>query len=186
MAGSWATLPKSLATKHPLYGLEGWAIPLVLVIFIGPSLYFGTHLDAYLYLLRSPSLAPTIGPTLAYYGAMFVLALFCGIRLIWLKPSFVPVFYWLCGFVIVVSAYRLATTGELSIIAIILANPIPSDGVLRDFYIDALPFSALKDLVIAAAGALYVRYSKRINVTVSCRVRNNDSFLATPGFEADR
>lgn len=156
--GRWVYLPEDFAGQHPLYGPHGWALGVLLLLFLGPVALLMQDYDILQTVYRIP---------FEFYGLIVaeVLLTLCAwsaaLRLSAEREDFYPRF-WL--------------TVALGVCCGVLFFAVTIEGMPRQYMMLAI-HGALERIVPLLVMAVYVARSKRLAVTCRKRVDARDPFL---------
>jgi hypothetical protein len=149
----WVTLGKETAKSHPLYGFGGWAW-LVLIYLLAQLGTAGWEVSGIL----SGSEFYSIFGKFLIFSVFFCLLALCGL-LIAMHRFFRPLF---CGYVLLT--------------VFVLLVPIAVERGPKITAMPGFPFFAMAMIALV----IYVKDSRRLNVTMLCRVLANDPILPPP------
>ena len=148
----WVELTKKNAKQHPLYGIRGWLMVLlvlhILWIFVAP-------------VLRAGLLGHTAAPSAQWGGNFIVIGLILW-KSRWLQSTYMLVYP---GLTIFVAGVMVILSGEYEALPYGMDGAFVVGDVLIQLLVRDIPFTA------------YVLFSKRVNVTTKWRVRVSDPFL---------
>ena len=156
--GGWVYLPEDFARQHPFYGPYGWAWLLLLFLFVGPVVLGLQDFRIALGVAPRPDLFWIVVAAELAFG---VLCWIAGLKLGRERSDFPPFFY---------------LTAAVGIVCALLFFYVLLEGLPRD-YEDRALFGFLWRAVPIIVWTVYVRRSKRINVTTLKRVTSRDPFL---------
>lgn len=158
--GGWVYLPEDFAAQHPLYGPHGWAVGLLLLLFLGPVAMLLQDYDILQTVYRIP---------LEFYGLIAAEIVFtlcawsAALRLSAEREDFYPRF-WL--------------TVVLGLCCGVLFFAVAIDGMPRQYTLLGVQ-GALERIVPLLILSVYVSRSRRLEVTCRKRVDARDPFLRT-------
>lgn len=158
--GRWVYLPEDFAAQHPLYGPHGWAVGLLLLLFLGPLAMLLQDYDILQTVYRIPP---------EFYGLIAAEVLFtlcawsAALRLSAEREDFYP---------------RFSLTVVLGLCCGVLFFAVAIDGMPRQYALLGV-YGALERIVPLLILSIYVSRSRRLAVTCHKRVDARDPFLRT-------
>ncbi len=158
--GGWVYLPEDFAQQHPLYGVYGWALLLLALLFVGPLPLVAQDLR----LLFGTGPRPEVGMMMLVLATDLLFLGTCwlaGRRLSAERPEFQRYF---------------AVAALAGLCAAMLFFYVMLEGLPRD-YEERAVIGFFWRAVPIVLWSFYVLLSKRINVTTRKRVTSRDPFL---------
>ena len=169
---NWVTLPHEKATAHPAYGIKGTASFLRSISLVLPVIGFFMAISALPTLITARGRLAPVDYFMVFFPSIIFL-LWSGLndRLLGKhNPAFIRSFL------------AFLAIGPIISIAVMLIWSINTGASGND---DAMSIGLLSIIfawgIWAAIWVPYILLSKRINVTLLCRVRLNDPFLHANG-----